>query len=74
MLFLGAGGMAAQLFDDLITLKVNDYVFWSETATKYNCIKENFKILQTDIEVKNYFAQTSKLFSAAIWDIDDRKI
>jgi sugar O-acyltransferase (sialic acid O-acetyltransferase NeuD family) len=73
MLFLGAGGMAAQLFDDLITLKVNDYVFWSETATEYNCIKENFKILQTDIEVKNYFAQTSKLFSAAIWDIDDRK-
>lgn len=73
MLLAGAGGIAAQLFDDLITLKKEDYVFWSETGSKYPCITDNFKILQTDEAVKKYFIETSNFFAVGIWDIEHRK-
>jgi sugar O-acyltransferase (sialic acid O-acetyltransferase NeuD family) len=72
MLILGAGGLASQLFDDLIATK-QKVVFWSETETAYSCIKDHFKILQNDQEVAEHFKNTSPLFVAGIWNIEHRK-
>ncbi len=73
MLIIGAGGFALQLFDDLIATKNKDIVFWSETETKFNCLKDHFRIFYTDEEVTDYFKQTSRLFAVGIWDIDARR-
>jgi sugar O-acyltransferase (sialic acid O-acetyltransferase NeuD family) len=73
MLIAGAGGLAAQLFDDLIAMNATDIVFWSETKTKYPCIEENFKILQSDQEVIEHFRIVSRSFAVGIWDIDNRR-
>ncbi len=73
MLIVGAGGLAAQLFDELLALKAQDIVFWSEEETKYQCIKENFKIINTDEEVVDYFNNNSTAFVTGIWDIMNRK-
>jgi|GEM_PF-2284687 len=73
MLIVGAGGVASQLFDDIITMKNVEFVFWSETKTTHNCIKDHYKILQTDKEVLDYFACNSKSFVVGIWDISARK-
>ncbi len=73
MLIIGAGGFALQLFDDLIASKNKDIVFWSETETKFSCLKDHFSILHTDEEVAAYFTHTSRSFAVGIWDIDARK-
>jgi sugar O-acyltransferase (sialic acid O-acetyltransferase NeuD family) len=72
MLIVGAGGLACQLLDDLITTKA-DIVFWSETETKYSFIKKHFKILSTDAEVVKYFGTVTSQFVVGIWDIEARK-
>jgi sugar O-acyltransferase (sialic acid O-acetyltransferase NeuD family) len=72
MLIVGAGGLACQLLDDLITMKA-DVVFWSETETKYSFIKKHFKILTTDREVIEYFTSVTSQFVVGIWDIEARK-
>ncbi len=73
MIIVGAGGLAAQLFDDLIYMKAKNIVFWSETETTYRCLKENFDILKTDPEVMAYFTGISRSFVVAVWDIESRK-
>ena len=73
MLIVGAGGLAAQMFDDLISIGTKDIVFWSEQATQYTCITENFKILNAEDDIANYFTLHSRQFVTAIWDIEDRK-
>lgn len=73
MLFLGAGGIAAQLFDDLIIIKNKTFLFWSEEECKYPCIYNNFTILQNDREISAYFECTSRLFTPSIWNICDRR-
>lgn len=73
MLIIGAGGFALQLFDDLITSQNKDIVFWSEIEVEFDCLKDHFKILQTDHEVTEYFTHVSRFFAVGIWDIDHRK-
>lgn len=73
MLVVGAGGFALQLFDDLIASQNKDIVFWSETETKYDCLKDHFRILHTDQEVVDYFNQGSGLFVTGIWHVEDRR-
>jgi sugar O-acyltransferase (sialic acid O-acetyltransferase NeuD family) len=73
MLIVGAGGLASQLFDDIITLKKDDFVFWSEENSKYRCINEHYKILKTDYEVVDYFTLKSTSFVVGIWDVEARK-
>ncbi len=73
MLIAGAGGLAAQLFDDLICMNTKNYIFWSETETTYQCLKDNFKILNNDKQVTEFFSHESKLFVVGIWDIVQRK-
>lgn len=73
MLFIGAGGLAAQLFEDLLVSKITDIVFWSEVETSNDFIKEKFKIIGSDKEVIDYFTNTSKLFVMCIGDITKRK-
>lgn len=66
MLVIGAGGLATQLIEDLVELKRNDIVFWSETETKYPFIRELYPIIATDNEVIDYFKNTSKEFLLCI--------
>ncbi|WP_462254642.1 PglD-related sugar-binding protein [Ferruginibacter sp.] len=73
MLFIGAGGLAAQLFEDLLKMKIEDAVFWSETETENIFIKEKFKIISTDEEVVDYFTNTSKDFVICLGDVKQRK-
>lgn len=73
MLIIGAGGFALQLVDDLIASKNNDIVFWSEMETKFDCLKDHFRILSTDQQVTDYFTNVSASFAVGIWDIEDRK-
>lgn len=73
MLIVGAGGVASQLFDDLITIKEEKFTFWSENESLYDCIKDNYKVIKTDLEVTAYFSASSKSFVVGIWDINARK-
>lgn len=73
MLLVGAGGLAAQLFDDLNGMNLNDIVFWSEVEVKYSFIKERYRVITTDQEVIDYFTNTSRLFVLCIGDIANRK-
>lgn len=73
MLIIGAGGIASQMFDDLIAEKKQDIFFWSEEKSKYKCITENFTIFHTDEDVLRYFEISSKLYVVGIWDIMQRK-
>lgn len=66
MLVIGAGGLATQLIEDLIEMKKQDIVFWSETETKYPFIKELYPILNSDEEVKLYFKTISTQFILCI--------
>ena len=74
MLFIGAGGMAAQLFEDLLAMKMPDVVFWSEMDTTNPYIKENFSVIGTDEEVMNYFKNISPSFVLCVGDAPSRKI
>jgi sugar O-acyltransferase (sialic acid O-acetyltransferase NeuD family) len=74
MLIVGAGGLAAQLFEDLIAIKAQDIVFWSEVETRYGFIEEKFKIVRSDEEVLDYFNSISKSFILCIGSIEGRKI
>ena len=73
MLVIGAGGIAIQMFDDLIATKNKDIVFWSETETKFDCLKENFRILKSEEEAADYFKNESKQFVVGLWDVKARK-
>ncbi len=66
MLVIGAGGLATQLIEDLVELKSQDVVFWSETDTKYNFIKDLYPLINSDEEVKHYFENVSRDFLLCI--------
>jgi sugar O-acyltransferase (sialic acid O-acetyltransferase NeuD family) len=74
MLFVGAGGLAAQLFEDLLASNIQDVVFWSGVETSNDFIKEKFKIISTDEEVIDYFNNISRSFVMCIGDSSKRKI
>src|SRR5688500_9670632 len=73
MLIIGAGGFALQLFDDLVSTNNKDIVFWSETECKFDCLRDNFRILNTDQEARDYFNTESRSFVTGIWNIEDRR-
>ncbi|MEO5564070.1 MAG: NeuD/PglB/VioB family sugar acetyltransferase [Chitinophagaceae bacterium] len=73
MLFAGAGGLAAQLFEDLVAMNLQDVVFWSETEVKNTFISDKFNIIKTDEEVKDYFNNVSKAFVLCVGDVENRK-
>jgi sugar O-acyltransferase (sialic acid O-acetyltransferase NeuD family) len=73
MLFIGAGGLAAQLFEDLLAMNMQDVVFWSETETSNEFIKAKFNIISTDEEVVNYFNNVSRMFVMCVGDVSQRK-
>jgi UDP-perosamine 4-acetyltransferase len=72
MLIVGAGGLAAQLFDDLAVMDFPDIIFWSETDTNYSFIRERYKILKSDAEVTDYFNDNSKHFILCVGTVDGR--
>jgi sugar O-acyltransferase (sialic acid O-acetyltransferase NeuD family) len=72
MLIVGAGGLAAQLFEDLPAMNLPGIVFWSETETKYSFIKEKYKVVSTDEEVKEYFNTVSRSFIVCVGDTANR--
>ncbi len=74
MIIAGAGGLAAQLFDDLVAINAQDVVFWSETKTKYGFIEERFPIIKSDEEIIDYFNKESKSFLLCVSSIENRKI
>ena len=74
MIIAGAGGAASQLFDDLVASKMQDVVFWSEIETKYRFIKEKFKIIKTDQEVKDHFENISRSFIVCLGDVSKREL
>lgn len=73
MLIVGAGGLAAQLIDDILAANIKDIVFWSEVETEYPCIRDNFDVIGEDEGVINYFSNYSSEFVVGIWDIKERK-
>lgn len=73
MLIIGAGGLAAQLFDDLIKMESETIVFWSETGTKYTFISDKFSIIQSDKEVVHYFNTVSRSCILCVSGTDNRK-
>lgn len=74
MIIAGAGGLAAQLFDDLVAINAQDVIFWSEVPTKYHFIQERFPIIKSDKEITDYFNTVSKSFLLCISSIENRKI
>lgn len=72
MLIVGAGGLAAQLFEELVFVHAQDVVFWSEVKTKYGFITDKYKLIQSDDEVKDYFNNISKSFVLCVGGIKDR--
>ncbi len=73
MLFVGAGGLAAQLFEDLVKTNMQNVVFWSETETPNHYIKERYKIISTDDEVRDYFNNVTKSFVLCVGEVEKRK-
>ncbi len=73
MLFAGAGGLAAQLFEELVLIKDEEIIFWTEVQTKYNFIANKFKMLRTDSELREYFFNVSKKFVLCIGSVENRK-
>ncbi len=73
MLFIGAGGLAAQLFDDIIDMKLENVAFWSAVETGNAFIKERFSIFSSDDEVKAYFENVSDSFVICLGDRAHRR-
>lgn len=73
MLIAGAGGLATQLLDDLLSAPNGEIVFWSETETKYAFLKEKFRMLTTDEEVVDYFNTHGKTYINCVGGIDGRR-
>ncbi len=73
MLFVGAGGLAAQLFEDLVASRLQNVTFWSETETPHDYIKKHYPIISTDEEVIEYFTTVTTSFVLCIGDIKQRK-
>jgi sugar O-acyltransferase (sialic acid O-acetyltransferase NeuD family) len=73
MLIVGAGGLAAQLFQEIELMHLPNVVFWSETPTKLKFIEEKYRIIKTDEEVIEYFTTVSKEFIIAVGDSVTRK-
>jgi sugar O-acyltransferase (sialic acid O-acetyltransferase NeuD family) len=62
MIIVGAGGLATQLIEDLVQLKMPNIVFWSETETKYPFIRDLYPIIKTDNEIIEHFDTVSREF------------
>lgn len=73
MLIVGAGGLAGQLFEDLVASNMQNVVFWSETGSRFDFIREKFKVITTDEEVKEYFNTVTKSFILCVGDVATRK-
>ena len=73
MLFVGAGGLAAQLFDDILSMKMENIAFWSAVESGNQFIKDRFSILSTDAEVQEYFEKVSKSFVICLGDRAHRR-
>ncbi|MBC8034679.1 MAG: hypothetical protein H7Y03_11065 [Chitinophagaceae bacterium] len=73
MLYVGAGGLAAQLFEDIVRSNQQDVVFWSETETSNSFIKERYPIISTDEQVIDYFNNVSRSFVLCVGDTEKRK-
>ena len=74
MIIAGAGGLAAQLFDDLVAINAQDVIFWSEIETKYGFIKQRFPMIKSDEEITDYFNTVSKSFLLCVSSIENRKL
>lgn len=74
MIIVGAGGLAAQLFDDLVAINAQDIIFWTEVETKYTFIKQRFPMIKSDEEIVNYFNTVSKSFLLCVSTIEHRKM
>lgn len=66
MIVVGAGGLATQLVEDLIEMKMTDVVFWSERELRYPFIADFFPILRSDAEVIAHFNKVSASFVLCI--------
>ncbi|MFM9911830.1 MAG: DapH/DapD/GlmU-related protein [Chitinophagaceae bacterium] len=73
MLIVGAGGLAAQMFQEIEMSKTQDVVFWSETPTQFKFIEDKYSIIKTDEEVIDYFNSVSKSFILCVGDTGVRK-
>ena len=73
MLFAGAGGLAAQLFDDIESMNLKDIAFWSETESANTFITEKYQVLKTDQEVAHYFNTMTKKFVICMGERAHRK-
>lgn len=62
MLVIGAGGLATQIFDDLVYMNEENVVFWSEVETPYPFIRDIYDIIDNDEAVKAHFNTVSRDF------------
>jgi sugar O-acyltransferase (sialic acid O-acetyltransferase NeuD family) len=73
MLFIGAGGLAAQLFDDLVRMNLPDVVFWSETPTPNKFISDRFLVISNDEQVMDHFNTIGRSFVLCVGNSEQRK-
>ena len=73
MLFVGAGGLSAQLYEDFISTEHTDVTFWSEYETKYAFLKEKFSFIKNDSEVVEYFKKNGEGFVVCIGGVENRR-
>jgi sugar O-acyltransferase (sialic acid O-acetyltransferase NeuD family) len=73
MLIVGAGGMATQIFTDIVFMNLQDVAFWSEQETRYRFISEKFPLYSTDEEVKQHFQEHSTSFILCVGSGPGRK-
>lgn len=73
MLIVGAGGLAAQLFQEIELMKLEQVVFWSETPTSLEFIREKYEVIDNDEQVKRYFSTISNEFVIAVGGSEARR-
>jgi sugar O-acyltransferase (sialic acid O-acetyltransferase NeuD family) len=73
MLVVGAGGLAAQIFEELEDLYTEDLVFWSEYPSRYAFIADKFTVISTDEEVRNHFQRFGPQFLMGVGGVATRK-
>lgn len=66
MLIAGAGGLATQIFDDVVELKLRDVAFWTEVPTKYRFIEDHYPVLTSDEQLRIYFVEVTTKFLLCI--------
>src|SRR5690349_24815319 len=63
MIIVGAGGLAAQIIEEVKSVYGENIYFWSENESKYLFLKDNFKFIKPD-ELNDLLLQQNEFIVA----------